>query len=222
MPSYSVSPAKVFHALPKLLCANYHPQMMSQMYLMEIAVMNAAFKSVLGVIAAAALCFAPFCFAQAKQAKDESFKQIELTDAHVKGYIAASKELAKLAARTQKAAKGKKAKGSGDKPNPKLTAQVEAIAKKHGFASSEELDAVMANVSYMLRGFNSKGKFTEPSEALKAELKEIKAEKGIKAKEKAKMIEEIEDLLKGTPALEFKSNIAVVQKHLKELDAAAE
>ena len=53
-------------------------------------------------------------------------KQIKLTDKQIEGFIAAQKDMAAVAEKMQ---------GNSDKPDPKMQAELEAIAKKHGFAS---------------------------------------------------------------------------------------
>jgi len=172
--------------------------------------MNGAFKTVLGVVAALALSFSLLTTAHAQE---EQFQQIKLTDAHMKGYIAANNDLSELA---------KKIEAAGDKPDPKLMDQLEALAKKYGFASYEELDTVIANVSYMLSGFDDKGNFTDPSAALATELEQAKADTSIKKEDKDKMIQEIEEALKATPKLKYTENIEVVKKYVGELDKLAQ
>ena len=169
--------------------------------------MNGSFSRMLSILAAVAICFASFSIANAQ---DDQMQQIKLTDAHVKGYIGASKQLAKIT---------KKIEEGGDKPNPKLLSQLDAIAKKHGFKSYNELDIVIANISFVLSGFDDKGKFTDPSIVLKDELAQVKGDRSIKSKEKKKMIAEITEAMKATKPLKHKSNVALVKKHLEKLDA---
>ena len=169
--------------------------------------MNAAFNWMIGVIALVAVGLVPLAGARAQ---DEQLQQIKLTDAQVKGYLAASKRLGEVS---------EKLEAAGEKPDPKLLEELEAIAKANGFKSYDELDVVIANISFVLSGFDDKGEFSDPHEALKAELEQIKGDSSIKADEKAKMVEEIEEALKSTPPLQYKENIAVVKKHLKALDA---
>lgn len=169
--------------------------------------MNVSLKWLAGIMAAVALCFAA---AGTASAQDEQIKQIELTEAQVKGYISAGKALAEVS---------EKIEAGGDKPDPKLLEKLEDIAKANGFKSYEELDLVISNVSLVLSGMDDKGNFTEPSELLKDELVQVKGDKSIKAKEKKEYIEEIEAAIKSTPKVEFKSNVALVKKHLKALDA---
>ena len=43
---------------------------------------------------------------------------------------------------------------AGDKPDPALQAELEGIAKKHGFASFAEFDDVAANISIVMAGLD--------------------------------------------------------------------
>jgi recombination DNA repair RAD52 pathway protein len=169
--------------------------------------MNVALNRLVGILAAIVLCFTATGIANAQ---DEQIKQIKLTEAQVKGYISAGKALAEVS---------EKIEAGGDKPDPKLLAQLEDIAKSNGFKSYEELDLVVSNVSLILSGMDDKGNFTEPSEVLKDELEQVKGDKTIKAKEKKEYTEEIEAAIKSTPKVQFMSNVALVKKYLKQLDA---
>ncbi len=58
-----------------------------------------------------------------------------------------------------------------------LTAQLEDIAKKNGFASFAEFEDVGANITIVLDGLDrTSGTYTDPSEKMKKELEEIKAD----------------------------------------------
>ena len=77
----------------------------------------------------------------------------------MKSFISAQPDLATVAPKLQEA---------GDNIAPVLQAELDGIAKKHGFASFSELDDVAANISIVMAGLDSKsGDFTEPVEALK-------------------------------------------------------
>jgi len=168
--------------------------------------MKASINWMLGIAAALAMCFATLNIANAQ---DVQLQQIKLTETQIKGYLAASKPLAEVA---------EKIEAAGDKSDPKLLAQLEDIAKQHGFKSYDELDLVISNISFVLSGFDDKGGFTDPHAALKDELEQVKADKGMKADEKANAIAEIEEAIKTTPPLTHQENVTLVKKYLKELD----
>jgi hypothetical protein len=165
-------------------------------------------KKILGLLAAlvtAALSVAAPAFAQ-------DVKQIKLNDKQVQGFIASQKDLAAIAGKLQSA---------GDKPEPALQAELEDIAKKHGFASFAELDDVAANISIVMAGLDPQtGNFIDPLEALKKELTDVKADATIPDADKKQLVSELEDAIKTTPPLEHKENIEVVKKHREAIEKA--
>lgn len=86
----------------------------------------------------------------AAPAQDQAppIKQIALTDKQVDGAIAAAKEMDPITAKLSQDAK----------PDPKVVAQLEAIAKKNGFASYDEYNSVVDNISLVLGGFDPQTK----------------------------------------------------------------
>jgi len=142
----------------------------------------------------------------------ESVTQIKLSEAQVKGYIAAQPEMAAIFPKLEKA---------GDNPNPELEAEVDGIAKKHGFADFNELNEVATTISIVMAGFDSDtGEFTEPREALKKELQEVKADSSIPPDEKKQLIEELTQDIKTTPALAHRENVELVKAHREAIEKA--
>src|SRR5665213_4441428 len=97
-----------------------------------------------------------------------ALKQIALTEKQVQGVLAAQKDMdaitEKLPANAQ--------------PDAKATAQLDAVAKKNGFASYAEYNGVIDNISLVLGGFDPATKKYVGSEAvLKAQVAEIQADK---------------------------------------------
>ncbi len=153
---------------------------------------------------------AALTFAAAPVSAQDEFKQVKLTEKQIKGYISAHPKMQGLLQKIDKA---------GDKPDKKLLAGLEDLAKKHGFASFEELDAVAATVSFMVTGFDQEsGEFSEPRKALATEIAALKKDKSMPDKERKELIKELEDSVKTTPDVAHKSNIALVKKHLKKLE----
>ena len=160
------------------------------------------------MLGAAALC-PP---ARAQEPKDEPIKQIKLTDAQVKSFIAAQPDLATVAPKLQEA---------GDNIAPVLQAELDSIAKKHGFASFSELDDVAANISIVMAGLDSKsGDFTEPVEALKKELADVTADASIPDADKKELMEELNEAINSTPRLEHLENVELVKSHRAEIEKA--
>lgn len=142
----------------------------------------------------------------------QDINQIQLNEQHVQGFIAAQKDLTAIAGELQAA---------GDKPDAKLQAKLEDIAKKHSFKSFSELDDVAANISLVMAGLDPQsGEFSDPVEMLKKEIEEIKADKSIPENDRKQMLDELAEALKTTPALKFKDNIAVVKKHREAIEKA--
>ena len=78
-----------------------------------------------------------------------------------------------------------------------MQAELESIAKKHGFADFNEYDDVAANISMVMAGIDPQTKaFTEPKVAIQKEIDEVKADKSIPEKEKKQMLDELAEALK--------------------------
>ena len=145
-------------------------------------------------------------------AQDHEFKQIKLSDKHVEGFIKAQNDLNTIADKLQ---------SDSEEPDEKLQAELDAIAKNNGFASFDELDEVAANISMVMAGIDPEtGDYTDPVELLKKEIEEIKGDSSIPEKEKKQMLEEMQEALEMTPALEHPENVQVVKKHRAEIDKA--
>jgi hypothetical protein len=164
-------------------------------------------------LTAALLLGAVLCTSQGMaQSQAPEFKQIKLTDKQIQGFISAQKELTAIAAKLQQA---------GDKPDPKLQAELDDIAKKNGFGNFADLDDVAANISMVMAGIDPQsGTYTDPVEAIKTEMEEIKKDASIPEKDKKQMIEEMTEALKTTPPLQYKENIELVKKHQKDIEKA--
>jgi hypothetical protein len=140
------------------------------------------------------------------------FKQVRLSDKHVQGFITAQKDLVAIQDELQKV---------GDKPDAKLQAKLDDIAKKNGFASFNEMDDVAANISMVMAGLDPQsGAYTDPVEAIKKEIEDIKKDAAIPEKDRKQMLEELAEALKSTPPLQFKENIEVVKRFQKEIEKA--
>src|SRR5260370_39386755 len=95
-------------------------------------------RGLLGALFSALLALALF---DPGAATAQEAKQIKLTEKHLQGFMAASKDMTKLY------------EGANpDKPDPKLEAQAAAIAKKNRFASLHEYDDAATNTSMILSG----------------------------------------------------------------------
>ena len=140
----------------------------------------------------------------------EAVKQIKLTEQQVQGFIAAHKAMS-----------GGDGGADKDKADSKNTdAQLDAIAKQHGFASLDEYDEVEANILMVMDGIDPQTKaFIEPPEQIKRRIEELKAEKTIPQKEKDQQLAELTELAKTAKPVQFRENIELVKKYWDKIDA---
>jgi hypothetical protein len=137
----------------------------------------------------------------------QEVKQIKLTEKRIQGFMAASKDMAKLYDGADP-----------DKPDPKLEAQAGAIAKKSGFASLAEYDDVSMNIAMIVYGIDPQTKkFTEPPEQIKKEIATLKGDKSVPESEKREGLAQLEAALKDAKPVQFKENIALVLKYFDKL-----
>lgn len=188
-----------------------------------IAALTVAATCLLGVVA-----MTGSAFAQAKQppapAKQQAappkqaaapeppppLKQIELTEKQIESLIATQKEM--------DAVTDKLPQGAADKPDPKLQAQLEGIAKKNGFADFNDYGAVYDNVSLVISGIDPKTKaFTEPPEMLKKQIAAVQADAKIPAKDKKAILDDMNGALKSVEAVKFPGNVTLVTKYFDKL-----
>lgn len=168
-------------------------------------------KVVAVLVAVAGFALAGPALAQAPQGGEQPFKQVKLTDTHITGFIGAQKEMASLAQ--------KQGGQPTDKPDPKVQAELEAIAKRHGFQSFVEFDDVAFNISMVMGGLDPQtGAFTDPIASIKKEISEITADTTIPEKDKKQMLDELNEALKNTPPLQYPENIEVVKKHRADIE----
>ena len=141
----------------------------------------------------------------------EDFKQIELTDSIVASFIAAQKDYEPLA---------KKLQAAGEKVDDSLTKELDDVAKKHGFADFANFEDVGANITLVLDGYDREsGTFSDPKTLMQKELEEIKADDSIPANEKKEILKDLEQEIAAVPSLQYPSNLDVVKKHIKEIEA---
>jgi hypothetical protein len=183
----------------------------------------------LGLAAMMAVLSSSGAFAQAKQAPKQApapaakqqaapppapapMKQMALTEKQVEGVLAASKEMDAITDKIPENAK----------PDPKVDAQLDAVAKKNGFASYAEYNDVTDNISMVMGGFDPATKqYVGPEAVLKAQIAAVQADKKMPAKDKKAALAEMNEALKTpAPAIENKGNIDLVAKYYDKLAAA--
>jgi hypothetical protein len=144
-------------------------------------------------------------------AQDIAVKQIALTDKQIEGVLASAKEMDAITEKLPENAK----------PDPKITAQLEGIAKKNGFASYDEYNNVVDNISMVLGGFDpATKKYVGSETVIKAQIAKVQADKKMPAKDKKEALADLNDALKSPPPpVENKGNIDLVGKYYDKIVA---
>ena len=108
------------------------------------------------------------------------------------------------------------------KPDPKVDAQLEAVAKKNGFASYDDYNNVTDNIGMVLAGFDpATKKYVGNETVIKAQIAQVQADKKMSPKDKKEALADLNDALKmPAPAIENKGNIDLVAKYYDKLSAA--
>jgi len=138
-------------------------------------------------------------------------KQIALSEKQIEGAIAAQKDMNPITEKMQE----------NSKPDPKVMAQLEAIAKKNGFASYDEFGTVMDNIGLVLGGVDPATKKYVGSEAvIKSEIAQVQADKKMSAADKKQALDDLNAALKSPePPVQNKGNIDLVVKYYDKLEA---
>ncbi|WP_027530586.1 hypothetical protein [Bradyrhizobium sp. WSM3983] len=174
------------------------------------------------LVSAAALASSGTAFAQAKQqpapaqqvapAQEPSLKQITLTDKQLDGVLAAQKDMDAITAKLPE----------NTAPDAKVIAQLDGVAKKHGFASYDDYNNVVDNISLVLGGFDpTTKKYVGNDAVIKSQIAQVEADKKMPAKDKKEALDELNQAMKTpAPAVENKANIDLVGKYYDKLVAA--
>lgn len=174
------------------------------------------------LLSAASLASSGAAFAQAKQqpaptqqtgpAQAPALKQIALTDRQLDGVLAAQKDMDAITAKLPE----------NTAPDQKVIAQLDGVAKKHGFASYDDYNNVVDNISLVLGGFDpATKKYVGNDAVIKSQIAQVEADKKMPAKDKKEALDELNQALKTpAPPVENKANIDLVGKYYDKLVAA--
>jgi len=174
------------------------------------------------LVSVTALASSGAAFAQAKQqpapaqqaapAQAPTLKQIALTDKQLDGVLAAQKDMDAI---TEKLPEN-------TAPDAKVIAQLDGVAKKHGFASYDDYNNVVDNISLVLGGFDpTSKKYVGNDAVIKTQIAQVEADKKMPAKDKKEALDELNEALKTpAPAVENKANIDLAGKYYDKLVAA--
>jgi hypothetical protein len=146
------------------------------------------------------------------QQQAPAIKQMALTEKQVAGVLAAQKDIDAITDKIPENAK----------PDPKVDAQLDAVAKKNGFASYDDYNTVVDNISLVLGGFDpATKKFVGAETVIKAQIAQVQADKKMSAKDKKETLADLNEALKSPPpAIENKGNIDIVVKYYDKLAEA--
>jgi len=152
---------------------------------------------------------APAPAAQATPPQQPTVKQIALTEQQIEGVLAAQKDMDAITGKLPEDAK----------PDPKIDAQLDGVAKKNGFASYDEYNNVLDNISMVLGGFDpATKKYVGSDVVIKAQIAQVQADKKMSAKDKKEALADLNEALKyPTPPIENKCNIDLVAKYYDKL-----
>ena len=169
--------------------------------------MRELIRPVACVVSAACLAFSfsavspRDALAQAKQApppqaapqqpqQPPQFKQVVLTDKQIEGALAAAKEMDPITAKMP----------DNVRPDPRITAQLDAIAKKNGFANYAEYNNVVDNISLVLGGVDPQSKkYVGPEAVIKMQIAQVQADKKMPANDKNEALADLNQALKSPP-----------------------
>jgi hypothetical protein len=145
----------------------------------------------------------------APQAAPPAMKQMALTEKQIEGVLAAQKDMDAITAKLPDNAK----------PDPKVIAQLDAVAKKNGFAGYDEYNNVVDNISLVLGGFDpATKKYVGPETVIKAQIAQVQADKKMPAKDKKAALTDLNEALKTPPPpIENKGNIDLIAKYYDKL-----
>jgi hypothetical protein len=147
--------------------------------------------------------------AQAAPPQPPAVKQMALTDKQIEGVLAAQKDMDAITAKLPDNAK----------PDPKVTAQLEGVAKKNGFAGYHEYNNIIDNISIVLAGFDpATKKYVGTETVIKAQIAQVQADKKMSPKDKKEALADLNEVLKApAPPIENKGNIDLVAKYYDKL-----
>jgi hypothetical protein len=142
-------------------------------------------------------------------AQPPAVKQMALTDKQIEGVLTAQKDMDAIAAKLPDNAK----------PDPKVTAQLEGVAKKNGFAGYDEYNNVIDNISIVLAGFDpATRKYVGTDAVIKAQMAQVQADRKMPPKDKKQALADLNEALKSpAPPIENKGNIDLVAKYYDKL-----
>jgi hypothetical protein len=138
-------------------------------------------------------------------------KQLALTDKHIEGVIAAANDMDAITWKLPENAKS----------DPKVIAQLDAVAKKFGLASYDEYNNVFDNISVVLAGFDPMSKkYVGTKAVIKAQIAQVQTDKNMSPKDKKDTLAVLNQELNAPELpIDNKGNIDLVAKYYDKLFA---
>jgi hypothetical protein len=150
---------------------------------------------------------------QPAAAPDEPMKQIALTEAQIRSYLAAAADIEPVL--------DKVPQNDSGQLDAKVLAQLDAAAKKHQFASFEDYQDVAANIGLVIDGVDPQSKkYVGADVMLKKQIAEMQADAKMPAADKKQALAELNDALKSIEPVKNAGNIDLVLKYYDKLAAA--
>jgi hypothetical protein len=145
-------------------------------------------------------------------AQEVPMKQMALTEKQIEGVLSATKEMAPITEKLPDDAR----------PDPRILAQLDGVAKRNGFASYDEYNNVVDNVSLVLAGFDpATKKYVGTETVIKSQITQVQADKKMSAQDKKDALADLNDALKNpVPPIQNKGNIDLVAKYYDKLAAS--
>ena len=169
-----------------------------------VAALSFAFLPVM--IAAAPIGAA---LAQNAQPADQAPKQIALTEKQILSLLTAKPDVDAIISKLPE---------GNEQPDPKTVAQLDGVAKKHGFANYADYSDVDDNVNLVMGGIDAESKKYVGDEAvLKKEIAGVQADKQMTPKDKKEALAQLNDALKAVAPLQFPANIPLVVRYYDKL-----
>ena len=145
----------------------------------------------------------------------EGLNQALLTEAQIKQYVAAQKDM--------EAIMGDAQADAADKPDPKIMARLEATAKKYHFANYDEFTGVAGNIALVLDGVDPKTKkYVGAETVLKQAIADTQADAKTPPADRKEALAELNEELKNVTPLKFPANVDLVLKYYDALAGDAQ
>lgn len=146
----------------------------------------------------------------------DQLREVALTDEMIEGVLASQKEFDAIAEKLPETAP--------DQPDPKVTAQFETVARKHGFASYNAYNDAVDTISLVLGGFDPASKKYVGAEAvIRGQIAAVEADTSMPEDDRKQALEQLNDALKApAPPVRNQANIDLVAKYYDKLNAVLE